>query len=266
MHLILSKYYESLKMIVKSARCRLRRSIITGRLATRDLSSHSAVVVAPHPDDEIFGTGGMIAMKREAGVPVHVIFLTEGGSSHATCCSVPYEDVGEVRRKQAVEATDCVGLQSNDLTWFNLRDGKIPSDGQDGFNKAVTNLADEFGGLVPTEIYCPHPHDWFPDHEVTSRIVQLAAQHSRYSFKIIYYTVWIWYNAPSKMSKFFDLNRGWILDIHPVFEKKASAIHRYLNSAPAPCGHPYCGKLPKALLHGIRKANEIFFDGDVDNE
>ncbi len=263
---MLIKNYKSLKNTIKAIRCRLRRQFYAGCLQSRNLSSHSAVVVAPHPDDEIFGAGGMIAMKREAGVPVRVIFLAEGGGSHSTCCATDYEEVGSIRRQQAVEATACVGLQSDDLTWFNMRDGKIPFDGQYGFNEAVTNLANEFERLKLTEIYCPHPHDGFPDHEAASRIVQHAAQHLKHIHRIIYYTVWACYNTPSPMSKFFDWNTGWLLDIRTVAEKKDAATQRYLNSKPAPCGYPYCGRLPKALVHGVKMPNEIFFDGDVHNE
>jgi len=263
---MLVKNYRTFKNTIKSIRCRLRRQFYTGRLKHRNITLHSAVVVAPHPDDEIFGAGGIIAMKREAGVPVHVIFLTAGENSHSTCCAPAHEEVGDVRRQQAVEATAYLGLQFDNLTWLNLTDGKIPFRGQVGYDKAVTNLADEFDRLALTEIYCPHPHDWFPDHEAASRIVREAAQRSNHQFKIVNYTVWAWYNTPSPMSKFFDWKTGWKLDIQPVFEKKALAIHKYLNSVPAPCGYPYCGRLPKALLHGIRKPNEIFFDGDVDNE
>ncbi len=33
---------------------------------------------SPHQDDEAFGCGGMIALKSEQGIPVVVVFLTDG--------------------------------------------------------------------------------------------------------------------------------------------------------------------------------------------
>ena len=43
------------------------------------LPEASAVVVfAPHPDDEVFGCGGALALHARAGVSVHVVLLTEG--------------------------------------------------------------------------------------------------------------------------------------------------------------------------------------------
>src|SRR5580704_2711504 len=36
------------------------------------------IVVAPHPDDEILGAGGLIQQACAAGAEVHVIYLTSG--------------------------------------------------------------------------------------------------------------------------------------------------------------------------------------------
>lgn len=40
------------------------------------------VVVAPHPDDEVLGCGGLIAAARAAGVPVLIIALTDGEQAY----------------------------------------------------------------------------------------------------------------------------------------------------------------------------------------
>src|SRR5690349_14548383 len=40
------------------------------------------VVIAPHQDDETLACGGVIARKRSEGLPVHVIFITDGSASH----------------------------------------------------------------------------------------------------------------------------------------------------------------------------------------
>ncbi|MFC1858897.1 PIG-L deacetylase family protein [Thermodesulfobacteriota bacterium] len=258
-----AKYYQSLKNIAKSVRCRLRREAIAARLPYRDISSHSAVVVAPHPDDETFGAGGMIAMKKKAGVPVHVIFLTGGEASHASCCSIATNEIKRIRRSQAIEATARLGLNYDELVWLNLKDGKIPCEGQDGFNDAVINLANRIERMAPFEIYSPHPHDGLQDHEAACKIVQFAAKKSSVSFRIIYYTVWAWFNMPSIEFKLWGWKNGWLLDIRPIFKRKASAIQNYLNDTYAPCGAPYCGRLPESLISCVKKPNEVFFDGKI---
>ena len=40
--------------------------------------AQNVLVLAPHPDDEIFGCGGCLALYRRAGVNIHVYVLSDG--------------------------------------------------------------------------------------------------------------------------------------------------------------------------------------------
>ncbi len=42
------------------------------------LSQKSAMIFSPHQDDETFGCGGLIALKREQQIPVVVVIITDG--------------------------------------------------------------------------------------------------------------------------------------------------------------------------------------------
>ena len=45
-----------------------------------DVSSvRSLLVFAPHPDDEVFGCGGLIALALDAGARVNVVVVSDGG-------------------------------------------------------------------------------------------------------------------------------------------------------------------------------------------
>ncbi|WP_258374343.1 PIG-L deacetylase family protein [Curtobacterium sp. MCBD17_032] len=39
-------------------------------------------MVAPHPDDETLGAGGLIAIAADRGLPVHVVLVSRGEGSH----------------------------------------------------------------------------------------------------------------------------------------------------------------------------------------
>jgi len=45
---------------------------------TATSAARSALVLAPHPDDETLGCGATILRKRAAGTPVHVLIVTDG--------------------------------------------------------------------------------------------------------------------------------------------------------------------------------------------
>ena len=61
----------------------------------------SVIVFAPHPDDEVFGCGGAIALHVQAGHAVHVILLTSGefGSPEGSG-----EDYAQARLKESAQA------------------------------------------------------------------------------------------------------------------------------------------------------------------
>ena len=65
------------------------------------------LVVAPHPDDESLGAGGIIQAALAGGGRVHVLFMTNGdgypeavalATGHRQPTAVDYRDFGELRR------------------------------------------------------------------------------------------------------------------------------------------------------------------------
>ena len=42
----------------------------------------SVAVVAAHPDDEVLGVGGLLAMTAAAGAPIRLVAVTDGEASH----------------------------------------------------------------------------------------------------------------------------------------------------------------------------------------
>ena len=47
------------------------------------------VVVAPHPDDESLGCGGLLALLRRAGVAVGAVLVSDGTMSHPSSVKFP---------------------------------------------------------------------------------------------------------------------------------------------------------------------------------
>ena len=65
----------------------------------------ATVVVAPHPDDETLGAGGLIAMQRSRQIPVTLLAVTDGEAAYA---GVP--DLGRTRRIEQARAAEALGL------------------------------------------------------------------------------------------------------------------------------------------------------------
>ncbi len=224
-------------MFVRRSRQMIIRSI--SRFAPSQWNGSQAVlVVAPHPDDEVFGAGGLIAMKRAAGVRVYVVLMTGGEASHANCCGVPAEEVATNRRRLAAAAGRALGLDESALHWLGLKDGSVPGPGQGGFDEAVGRLAGLLVRLSPEEVYCPHPSDVWRDHVAACEIARAAVARAAWGGKLFYYLVWAWHNLP--LCGILEL--GWRsavrLDIRGVFAQKRRAMEAYLGEVAPGCGKP----------------------------
>src|SRR5208283_2892446 len=124
----------------------------------KPVSQVPALVIAPHPDDETFGCGALISLKRSMGVPVRVVVLT-GGEAVAIHSGETAETVIHARKNQTLKACQHLGIAPTDVRWLDVPDGKLPQSGQPGFEAAVKRLAKEVEEFFPGEIYCPHPLD-----------------------------------------------------------------------------------------------------------
>lgn len=152
--------------------------------------SRSALVVAPHYDDETLGCGGTIARKRAAGAEVAVVFLTDGSASHAG--RMPAEALRETRRREALEAASVLGLGEDDRSCAELPDGSL--------ERARTATAEHLRALIeerePRELYVPHEGDGHADHRAaTSAALEALAGWAR-EVEVYEYPIWHWQQWP----------------------------------------------------------------------
>ena len=182
------------------------------------VSAARAIVIAPHPDDETFGCGGLMAAKRLASGSMDVAFLTAGEASHRTCCAIDSSCVAEARQALAGQAAGVLGVHAAGLHWLGLEDGWIPDRGKAGFEEAVGNLCRVLEEVAPQEVFCPHPLDCWPDHEAAAQITLAAVERLGRPVKLHFYLVWGWYNMPLRYLPRLGLRKAWRLDIRPVLE------------------------------------------------
>lgn len=239
------------------------RSIVTVLLRhgkTLNVSSQSALFVIPHPDDEILGCAGLIALKRKQGAKVTLLMLTDGEESHFGCCSVMPQEVGRARRKLALAAGKILGLSSDDFIFCAIPDMQIPGHNDPEFLAKVEELSAIVAKLQPAEIYAPVPFDKWHDHEMAYEIAEQISKRMSASTRLYGYAIWMWWNASiSDFSRIRRWNR-FRLNIRLVREMKLRAIDTYLTDVAPTCGISWCGKLPKNFLRIFKQDNEIFFE------
>lgn len=240
----------------------LRRTLVNGAIqlaaVTASVTPDSAIIIAPHPDDEALGCGGLIALKRQLGAKVSIILLTDGEASHRNCCSTPPARIASGRRELAVAAGAELGLQSGNFYMLGLPDGAIPLEYDVGFESAANDLARLMAAINPVEIYAPHPNDTWPDHEAASALVAYALTKLENGAEItlMHYPVWLWHNLRLRSLPDILENRIEKIDISSVKERKQAAVLAYLGQNNPQCGKSVCGDLPAEFLRNFRGNHE----------
>ncbi|MGO9246435.1 MAG: PIG-L deacetylase family protein [Verrucomicrobiia bacterium] len=172
------------------------------------------VVVAPHPDDEVLGAGGIIQQACAVGAEVHVIYLTNGDHNQLAfklyklslhLNPVQYLFFGNLRQREAVAATAILGLSREQLTFLGFPDYGTMSIWRDYWREpvpyrsdatlsnavpyeqayvfgqpytpenAVADFVELFRRLRPTRVFVTHPADTNSDHRGAANFVRLAA-------------------------------------------------------------------------------------------
>lgn len=174
---------------------RFTRRLLIDRLVSRaqrlDLSQYErpTLVLAPHPDDETLGCGGLVARLRQRAVPVSIVFMTDGAASHA---DVHSSDLAVTRRREAVEASSILGVEESDLHFLGHPDGALHA----AETTATRQLAWLFDALAPMQVLLPHPFEPNADHSATFRIADLAARQRGVPVDGLLFAVWLWDQWP----------------------------------------------------------------------
>jgi len=88
---------------------------------TAEILSESTLVLAPHPDDEVLGCGGLLARLAAAGTSVRVVFLSDGsGGEESVADRAAY---AAARRAEAREAAGRLGVA--EIEHLDLPDGRL---------------------------------------------------------------------------------------------------------------------------------------------
>ena len=178
------------------------------------------VVVAPHPDDESLGSGGLIAAARAEGRAVRLVVVSDGCGSHTHSRLYPPDRLRALRETETVRAVEILGLAAADVTFLRLPDAHVPSAGPvaEEAARAVAGAADACGAGA---VFVTWRHDPHCDHKAAAAIVGLARPHMP-QVRVYEYPVWGWTLPPE--TEVGPAPTGLRLDVTPYRETKARAV------------------------------------------
>jgi LmbE family N-acetylglucosaminyl deacetylase len=153
------------------------------------LGPGGVLVVAPHPDDESLGCGGLLAACAAAGRPARVVVVSDGAGSHPNSRLWPRDRLVALRQAEARAAVAELGLDpARDIAFLGLPDTAVPSHGP-GFAAAVEALL-RVASPLPGNVFAAWRHDPHRDHTASFAIVAAALRHWPAGTRLFAYPVW----------------------------------------------------------------------------
>lgn len=161
----------------------------------------TALIVAPHPDDEVLGCGGAIIRHVRQGDTVRVVIVTNG--DFPVCGSQNSAEYAECRIQEALRAAEI--LQYGKPVFLGYPDRGLHPDEQ-----LIERLLRIIQDCAPLNIYLPSETEIHPDHRAVNAAVREAAIRYAPDVALVFYEI----GQPLKPNYLHD-----ITDIQPVLEK-----------------------------------------------
>jgi LmbE family N-acetylglucosaminyl deacetylase len=131
------------------------------------------LIIAPHPDDESLGCGGLIQRAITAGAELNVLFITDGDNNPwpqrflERRWSITHEEArrwGKRRRLEAIEALVRLGAPPDCADFLSLPDQGLTRLLLNDPGQLLDPLASTLENWQPTLIVSPCIEDVHPDH------------------------------------------------------------------------------------------------------
>lgn len=232
-------------------------------LPVRDLAAiigdAAALILAPHPDDESLGCGGLIAAACDRSDPPDVVFVTDGTGSHPRSRRFPPDRLRATREAEARAALRELNLTDDHITFLRLPDTAAPHDGV-LFERAVETIAGVAKRQRCGSILAPWRHDPHCDHLAAHRMAAEVARrvHARH----LSYPVWGWTLPPRDRLK--ETISGARLDIRRYLPAKRRAIAAHVSQhGGLITDDPDGFRLSEELLSIFYEPYEVYLDNDV---
>lgn len=194
----------------KKAKALLRNQMMYPVRKVYTLENKKILVVAPHPDDEVIGCGGMLA---HYGGNCDVLCINSSGVKYEwnDMCA---EKIAEERVSEFYYVMSLIGIKHS---WIAKIWGTPPM--YDGINRNMEEYASKFDMASYDCIFVPHIMDGHREHRYVSTVVVprlLKKSHVKKTQDILFYEVWSAIPDPNLY-----------LDIGKVHEKKRKYIDGY---------------------------------------
>ena len=122
-----------------------------------DMSGKTVLVFTPHPDDELFGAGGTIAILNQHHNRVYIVIYTndDKGSYDPEMSS---QRLARIRKAEEEASEAILGTPKEMISWMGYDDGMLEYAPQPKLVEETTAIIRR---IRPDVLLCPDPGEWY---------------------------------------------------------------------------------------------------------
>ena len=176
----------------------------------RSVHAERVLIFSPHPDDDVFGMGGLIGHLVSKKARVRTIFVTDGARGNKSL-GRSGELIGE-REEEAVLSARVLG--AIEVKFWRMQDCELKND-----EELFENTMGEIKSYKPDLILVPSKKDWHPDHRTVFEAVYKSVKKIKVKKerpKLWQYGVW----------GIEDINLVMPIDEYVNLKREAISCHR----------------------------------------
>lgn len=144
------------------------------------------LVIAPHPDDETLGAGALLHQAAAEGRLAGIVYLTDGGGSHAP--GTPR--LRSVRRREARRAASRLTTYAPPIHWLGWTDGQPHESGSLPFRHTARRIAALLREQRVDAMAVSDPGDAHCDHFAAFEIAAASCAAACRRVQLFTYPVW----------------------------------------------------------------------------
>ncbi|MCO8168701.1 PIG-L family deacetylase [Pseudomonas sp. 21LCFQ02] len=214
--------------------------------------AHRAVIVAPHPDDEVLGCGGLLSQLHQLQRDLLLVSVTDGTASHPGSSNWSAQRLAVERPQESVQALARLDLPA-DLDWqrLGISDTAVAEQEAD-LTRFLTDR------LHTTDVvFSTWRGDGHGDHEAVGRACAAACLQS--GARLVEVPIWAWHWAePDDQRLPWERARKVLLD-PATLQRKRDAVGAFVSQLQ---GDPAVGLapiLPDWALQRLLQPFELVF-------
>lgn len=217
------------------------------------------LVIAPHPDDEALGCAGLILAHRTAGLPVNILYITDGAGSHPQHPLLSPTDIAQLRRSEATRALQRLHVEAASLQFLDAPDGTLAHLTADDAETFALRLAGQLAALQPTELLLPCRDDGSSEHIAAFRLTLRALRLADLKPRLLEYPVWARWSPQRLLRPWLLSRRVWRISFPETVTVKRAALASYVSQIEPmpPWPEPV---LPAGFIRFFESSEEFFFE------